>query len=1170
MRFSSKFVSCAFLVAAGLFLPPTITRAQNGQPTQLADPSLRPSRVVEPIDDTKSIRLRGNVHPYARAAFDRGAVEPSLAMNRIVLVLQRSPEQESALESFMTAQQDPSSPSFHHWLTPAEFGQSYGPSDQDIAAITSWLQSHGFAIDNVSKGRTTIEFTGTASQVAEAFHTEIHNYTVNGVAHVANNSDPQIPAALAPVVQGIASLHNFFPTHQHVVGRRVIYNSKTGTVTPANAVATASQASKASGLTPAAKLNSSPSPMFTHEGTGGQTEEDITPYDFATIYNLLPLWNAGINGTGQTIAISGVNDIDLNDIATFQAAFGLPSNPPTIVHNGADPGTGGGTGENELDVEWSGAVAPKAKIVMVVTKSTATTFGGQLSDSYIIDNKTANVMSASYGSCELALGSSGNAAYNSIWQQGAAEGISIMESAGDQGSAGCSSQDDPAPNADSIGLAVNGLASSPYVTAVGGTDFYWQGAPSTYWNSTNASNGSSAKGYIPEEVWNSTCASSYITVYFGEASPEATCNDALNSDSYVGLVIIAAGSGGVSNCTAATGTTVASCAGGYAKPSWQTGAGVPADGKRDLPDVSLFASGGYPDSLSGSAYLVCETTSTSTCDYSDPEGISFQEIGGTSASSPAFAGIMALVLQKTGEAQGLANVQLYKFFSTENLTNCKSASVVAGNSCIFYDVTLSNNAQACQTGAPSCVTNTSGDQLGVLSGYSAGTGYDRATGLGSVNAQNLVNAAWPTKGSGTGSVTVSPAALAFGNQTVGVKSAAKTSTLSNTTSSAVTISSVTVTGASSSFVETNNCGASLAANSTCTISVTFDPNGAVAKTATITITDAAGTQTIDCTGTGIAAGNVTVNPATIAFGNQTVGVKSAAKTSTLTNSTGATISISSIALSGATSSFAETNNCGVSLAASATCTFSVTFDPNGAVAKTLTITITDAAGTQTIEATGTGVAAGNVTVSPATIAFGNQTVGVKSGTKTSTLTNGSGSAITISSIALSGATSSFAETNNCGSSLASGATCTFSVTFDPNGAVAKTFTITITDTAGTQTIEATGTGVVASGVTVSPATLAFGNQTVGVKSAAKTSTLTNGTSSAITVSSIALSGATSSFAEANNCSSSLASKASCTFSVTFDPNGAVAKTFTITITDTAGTQTIEATGTGVAAVATKP
>jgi Pro-kumamolisin, activation domain/Abnormal spindle-like microcephaly-assoc'd, ASPM-SPD-2-Hydin len=1154
------------LIAAVLISSPSVTQAQS-QSAPTTNSSLAPSRIIEKIDDSKLIALRGNVHPGAVSANDRGAIAGETQLNRIVLVLQRSTEQESALEALMAEQKDPSSPNFHQWLTPEQFGQQYGISDQDLSTITAWLQSHGFTIDNVSKGRVTVEFSGTAAAVAQAFHTEIHHYVVNGVEHIANNSDPQIPAALAPVVQGVASLNNFFPQHQHVMGQRVRYNTKTHTVSPITADNTPARLANSTGLTPASKLNAtSPLPQLTTTGTSGATHEDITPYDFATIYNVLPLWNAGINGTGISIAISGVSDINLNDISTFQAVFGLPANAPTVIHNGADPGeSSSGAGENELDVEWSGAVAPKAKIIFVVSGSTSTTFGGQLSDSYIVDNKTANIMSASYGTCELNLGSSGNAAYNSIWQQGAAEGISIMESAGDQGSAGCSSQDTAAPNADKTGLVVNGMASSPYVTSVGGTDFYWQAAPSTYWNSSNASNGSSAKGYIPEEVWNSTCSSSYLVAYFGEASAEQTCNDALNSDSYYGLVVIAGGSGGVSNCTAPTGTTIATCTGGYAKPTWQAATGVPADGKRDVPDVSLFAAGGLPDGLASSAYLVCETINTSTCNYSAGEDVELQEIGGTSASSPAFAGIMALVLQKTGEAQGLANVEFYKFFAAENLTNCKSASVTSGTSCIFYDTTLSTNAQVCNTGAPDCVTNTAGDEVGILSGYKAGTGYDLATGLGSVNAENLVNAAWPTKsGGGSPVATLSATSLAFGNQSVGVRSAAKTVTLTNTGTATLSSIAIVPSGNTSSFSETNNCPASLNQNASCTISVTFDPNGALAKSLTVTITDNAGTQTITATGTGVASGgSVAVSPSSLSFGDQTVGVKSAAKTATLTNSTSSSVTGVTITTSGNTSSFTQTNNCPTTLDAGKSCTFSVTFDPNGAVAKSMTITIKDSAGTQTVTSTGNGVAAGgSVSVSPSSLSFGNQTIGVKSAAKTATLTNGTSSNVTGLTIATSGNTSSFTQTNNCPTTLDAGKSCTFSVTFDPNGAVAKSMTITIKDSAGTQTITSTGTGV-AGKVTLSPSSLAFGNQTVGVKSAAKTATLINETTSSLTGITISTSGNTSSFSQTNNCPTSLNAGATCTFSITFDPNGAVAKSMTITIKDSAGAQTITSTGTGV-------
>jgi subtilase family serine protease len=1062
-----KFALGALAAVASLAASPLTLRAQEAaasQSTQVYAPGFVPSRIVEKIDDSKLTVLRGNVHPGAISANERGALAGSTPMNRIVMVLQRSPEQEAALEQLMAEQKDPNSPNFHHWLTPEEFGATYGISDQDLATVTSWLQSQGFTIDNVSKGRVTIEFSGTAAQVNAAFHTEMRNYVVNGKAHIANSSDPQIPEALAPVVQGIASLHNFFPTHQHVLGQRVNYNTKTHKVTPLVAHAAPTPlAHSFSG--DAVKFDPTPgAPQVTFTNDSGNPMEDLGPYDFATIYNVLPLWNAGINGTGVNIAISGASDITLSDVAKFQSAFGLPSNPPTVIHNGADPGEDAdGAEENELDVEWSGAVAPKAKILFVVSGSTQTTFGGQLSDAYIVDNKTAYIMSASYGGCELALGTSGNAAYNKIWQQGAAEGISIMESSGDQGSAGCTSQDNANPNADTVGLNVNGMASSPYVTAVGGTDFYWQASPSTYWNTTNnPTNGSNAKGYVTEEVWNSTCSSDYITAYYGEPSPEATCNDAYNAG-LTNLVAIASGSGGVSNCTTPSGNTVASCSGGYAKPSWQTGTGVPADGKRDVPDVSLFASGGLPEGLAGSAYLVCETINGKVCDYGDVSDVEMQEIGGTSASSPAFAGIMALVLQKTGEAQGLANVEFYKFFASENLTNCKSGSVaVTGtNSCIFYDVVLSRNAQVCKTGHPDCVTNTSGDTYGILSGYKGGVGYDLNTGLGTVNVTNLVNAAWPKAGGGTAQATLSPTTLAFGNQTVGVKSAAKTATLKNGGTATLTGITISESGATSSFAETNTCGTSLSAGASCTFTVTFDPSAAAYKTLTVTIKDSVGTQTLMATGTGVAAGGtIAFNPTSLAFGNQTVGVKSAAKTATLTNNTGAPVTGIAITTSGATSSFAETNTCGTSLANGASCTFSVTFDPNGAVAKTLTITVKDSAGTQTLEASGTGVAAsGTIAFNPTSLAFGNQTVGVKSAAKTATLTNKTGATVTGLTISTSGATSSFSESTTCTSSLANNASCTFSVTFDPNGAVAKTFTITVKDSAGTQSLESTGTGV---------------------------------------------------------------------------------------------------------------
>ena len=719
----------------------TLASAGSGIAQTVTTLAVPVTRIVRAVDDTRLVTLSGNTHPSARADTDRGQVEDSLPMTRMLLVLGRSAEQEAALTQFMAEQQDPKSPNFHKWLSAQEFGTRFGTSDADLATIQHWLTLQGFSIDKVATGRMTIEFSGNAGQVRRAFHTEVHRYLVKGVEHTANSSDPQIPEALAPVVKGVASLNDFAPISQSKPGRHVVRDLKTGRLTPVS--------------TPGAVA-----PQFTYSNSGA-VEEDVTPYDLATIYNVLPLWNSGIKGAGQTIAIAGTSDISLSDVATFQSSFGLPNNPPTIVHNGPDPGTDyyGGAGENTLDVEISGGVAPAARVVLVVSGNTQATAGVLLSEQYIVDNQVASIMSVSYGECELALGAAGNMAHLQVSQQGAAEGISIFIASGDQGSAGCENHNAQGTPA-TTGLQVSGLASTPYVTAVGGTDFVWQSSPTTYWNSTNAANGSSAKGYVPEVTWNSTCTDPYVIAQAGATSAENSCN-ALRAN-YPELITTVGGSGGVSACTSPTGTSPASCAGGYAKPAWQTGSGVPVDGKRDIPDVSLFGSFGIPY-LPSSKYLYCFSDGGSyPCTYSAAGTIVYQENGGTSASSPAMAGIMALVLQKTGSAQGLANPVLYQLAASQNTAGCNASTVATGNSCVFYDTTGGNNTTPCTTGTPNCVTTTSGDALGVLSGYAATAGYDLTTGLGSMNVTNLVNA-WATLvGTPVITVTVSPASLISG------------------------------------------------------------------------------------------------------------------------------------------------------------------------------------------------------------------------------------------------------------------------------------------------------------------------------------------------------------------------------------------------------------------------
>ncbi len=701
-----------------------------------------PARVMETVDDTNRLVLRGNVHPLARGEFDTGAVSDAQPVTRMLLLLQRSGEQEAALRQLMEEQQSRNSPNYHAWLTPEQVGKQFGPADADVQAVTDWLTSHGFQVSKVSKGRTVIEFSGTAGQVRNAFATEIHKYNVRGKEHFANVSDPQIPEALAPVVRGVVALHNFRPksfVHNAGTFRR---NAKTGEVKPA----------------------------FTFSDVNG-TFYAVGPADFAKIYNFNP---STATGAGQSIAVVGQSNINLQDVADFRNVFGLPANVPQVILNGPDPGlVSGDETESDLDVEWAGAVAQQAQIIFVTTETSQTDFvaGVDASAVYIVDNNVAPVLSESYGSCEASLGTTGNAFYNALWQQAAAQGITVVISAGDNGSAGC----DPAPapanqNAATLGLRVSGFASTPFNVAMGGTDFDDVGNQTTFWNTTNASGTqASAKGYIPEMTWNDSCAR---TATAGNVSGICTTVNSNGSD-------LVAGSGGPSSCTTSTtnGTTT-TCTAGYTKPSWQQGGTItPNDGVRDVPDVSLFSSDGGPSDRTLAAksfYIVCEadqdikgdtgcslTKFTSTAPFHD-----FQAIGGTSAATPTFAAIVALINQAKGGRQGNANYALYNTYSIAkaagNVCNSSnlSGSQLTANNCVFYDTTKGNISVACAGGSPNCSnTSTSANQFGIVATTRGGTapafgtaaGYDLATGLGSVNVANLLTA-WASPGR-TGSTT---------------------------------------------------------------------------------------------------------------------------------------------------------------------------------------------------------------------------------------------------------------------------------------------------------------------------------------------------------------------------------------------------------------------------------
>ena len=568
------------------------------------------------LDPAERVEISGSVHPLARPEFDRGPADPDLPMRRMVLVLSRPESAEWELARFLADQQDPASPMFHRWLTPEEFGRRFGASAGEVARIRAWLESQDFTIDEVARGRGWINFSGTAAQVERAFRTPIHRYVVAGIRRHANAADPSLPRGIAALARGILTMHSFPRRSDSRVHPLPEYTDPFG-------------------------------------------EHFLSPADFQTIYGVTGLIAQGTDGSGQSIAIVGRTNISIDDVRFFRSHFGLPVNDPEVILNGPDPGNLHGAEEQEadLDVEWSGVSASGATIRFVVSKSTDATDGVDLSAQYIVDNDVAPIMSESFGECESDLGPVENAFYGNLWAQAAAEGITALVSSGDSGASGC----DEGTRITGSGLAVSGLASTPYNVCVGGTQFDEGADVGSYWNAQNAdATSASARSYIPESAWNES-----------------------------GTV---AGGGNL-------WSTGGGASGVYRKPAWQAAPGVPLDGARDLPDVSLSAS-------QHDGYLFVHLHGNIS------DGIF--SIAGTSASTPALAGILALVVERHGRL-GNANPAFYSL---------ARAQYSGAGPVVFHDVTQGDNS------------------VPGVSGYSCGPGYDLATGLGSVNASALV-ANWP-------------------------------------------------------------------------------------------------------------------------------------------------------------------------------------------------------------------------------------------------------------------------------------------------------------------------------------------------------------------------------------------------------------------------------------------
>lgn len=677
--------------------------------------------------------LKGNVRHQALPEYDQGRVDPGMRLGTMTLLTAPTAAQESAIQKLLAQQQDRKSPNYHKWITPEQYADRFGLSQNDMQQLVAWLSAQGFTMIEPARGRNFITFTGTASQVENAFGTEIHHYNVKGELHYANATAPQIPAAFAGIVIGVHGLDDFHLKSMSVKRARPNYYS------------------------------SSLQSQF------------LAPGDIYTIYDINPLLNATptkIDGNGQKIAIVGETEIYQSDINDFRTGFGLTSIsctagtiPNDIITACSDqhfsylsvlggPGgvSAGDLGESDLDIEWSGAIAPGAQIVFVTS--------GDVFDSlyYAIDNAVAPVVSMSYGECEFGLNLTADTYvppdYSTLWepelQSANLAGITLVNSSGDSGAAECDKNGLASNNSGTLtstglatyGLAVSYPASSQYVTGVGGTAIPLAdlGSP-TYWGTSNGTNGGSllSSPQIPEQAWNDD--DEFVT-YCQQESSTAFCQSGgsnqavappwvpITSEATAQRDIgIGSGGGGASNCYMQTPVTFADCVSGFPQPDWQT-VTVSGQTTRMSPDISLLASADFP------GFIYCtqlselgESGSGSTCAGGIANAVdpNFSLVGGTSVSAPMFAGMVALLNQYTGSVQGPINKMLYQTAATAPAA--------------FHDITSGDNNVACDGGTfagnPTAILCPGAAGATGVIGYSAGPGFDMATGLGSVDVNKL-------------------------------------------------------------------------------------------------------------------------------------------------------------------------------------------------------------------------------------------------------------------------------------------------------------------------------------------------------------------------------------------------------------------------------------------------
>jgi len=839
--------------------------------------------VTQPVTTAHLTALPQNHVAWATPENDLGEVPDDLPLPHLTVVLKRSPDQQRAFEELLRQQQDPSSPNFHHWLTPVEVGEQFGASQHDIDVLTGWLRSQGLQVDAVANSRIRIGFSGSAANVATAFGSRMHYYRTDGEKRISTANAPQIPAALSDIIQSVRGLATIDERPYHRAGTTQLF-SQPASVAPPDASSC----------------------------TGNVCSHSIFPADFATIYDANPVYQQSINGSGQTIAIIGRARVYLPDIENFQTQSALAIKDPVIVvpPGGIDPGpavSSGGTvpldqTEATLDVTRAGSVAPGATIKLVISANS--NVGGDgvgVASQYVVDGNplSAQIMSISFGACEAQPGGQSSVAFwDNVFSQAAAEGISVFVSSGDSGAAGCdkSFSTPPANQAASS----NYICASSYATCVGGTQFADTGNPSAYWSSSNGSGFESALGYIPEGAW----------------------NEPLDSK---GNPTVAASGGGVSMFVPT--------------PPWQTGPGVPGTQGRYTPDVSFSASGhdgyflcfaalGAPNfgqctfdtsygtsaaapSMAGIAALLNQKTGRAqgnlnprlyalaatpgnsvfhdvTVSTSGVSGCSVFTPSMCNNSTPGPSGLgggLAGYLVGPGydEVTGLGSIDIANLLAqwmpsgqlqmpspvtfpvqqigTQSAPITVTVTNIGGAAVTVSGLTDSDLAEF--PGTTTCLTTipAGGNCQVTLSFQPTTAGAHSATitvtsdGVGSPQSFTITGTGY----SGTLGQLQMPSPVTFPVQQVGTQSAATTVTITNIGGAAVTVSSVTSTDLTE-FPGTTTCFTTIPAGGNCQVTLSFQPTIAGAHSATIAVTsDGVGSpQSFTVSGTGSNSSDIAV------------------------------------------------------------------------------------------------------------------------------------------------------------------------------------------------------------------------------------------------------------------------------------------------------------------------